>query len=732
MTDDFAIRLTIDDIAKMQKELEDISKKPTLAQSSSKSMFDKNDPEAGPIGVEHGSTPVVDPSTFSELADEHLRPMLQSTRDIYKQAIGRGVNISNLGERESKAIKAYMNTIRSQDMPSMKLGAMKYGEMTRDNALLNYSRRYGVDNVINLGAPYAFWGLRSMANWAKRMIDKPGWFAMYARLHRASEKMEDEGLPTRLKGKNRMLMPFLPDWMGTGIWVDPLKQIFPPDQFGQPLEQMNVNNITTARKAESILRERAKAGQVGTTEAQAAITAKAGPLWDDAMEQAVADNDVESNPMTMLNMMLSPALWISIPKNIMAGTPEKISQLPITKTAGSVQTALEGTFAQPLGDLIGLAAKPEQAIRKAAGLSEFGQWGDWYIDRMLSNMAADGSAPVDDVRRAMIERQGPVYDMAYNRVRQEVSLRTPGVLAINAFKNGANPAQLAAAVLSSLFPAGIFPKGEMELRGLSKEFNTAWKDYKKGSEDSLTNFFENNPEYEARLALFAKPEDRLREFIVNTIWERYSSLEKTNRSLVTDELGPDFVNAFLNKETRSYESIDIKKLAMWSQMLGALAPKTAETEGVNAAPIQTYSQETALAVDSYYNIRNRKFPGISALSNMYMNAPQNKKREILRRFPQLKEYWTWNDEYKARAPQMAPYLENQQANYGAQLSNREMGMITPALSDALFKFYYGGERLGAGAKTILKKMLDASGRKMSLDEYIRFIGAGAPIYSPAQ
>ncbi len=71
---------------------------------------------------------------------------------------------------------------------------MRYGEQLRDAALLNYTRRYGIDNYLNLIYPYQFWYTRTMMNWAMRMIDRPAWFAMYARMRRVQREMERKGL----------------------------------------------------------------------------------------------------------------------------------------------------------------------------------------------------------------------------------------------------------------------------------------------------------------------------------------------------------------------------------------------------------------------------------------------------------------------------------------------------------------------------------------------------------
>jgi hypothetical protein len=84
-----------------------------------------------------------------------------------------------------------------------------------------------------------------MVEWGKRMIDRPAWFATYARMQDAQEKMA-ANMPTRLKGKVRIPAPWLPDWAGGGLWVDPTAKLFPFAPFGQPFEQFAKNTDQVA------------------------------------------------------------------------------------------------------------------------------------------------------------------------------------------------------------------------------------------------------------------------------------------------------------------------------------------------------------------------------------------------------------------------------------------------------------------------------------------------------
>ena len=101
----------------------------------------------------------------------------------------------------TKTIRTYLGRVGGE-MADTKLAAIRYGEMRRDASLLNYSRRYGFDNVISLGLPYSFWYLRTALHWALRAIDKPSWMANYARLRQLGRNMVNSpGFPQRLQDK---------------------------------------------------------------------------------------------------------------------------------------------------------------------------------------------------------------------------------------------------------------------------------------------------------------------------------------------------------------------------------------------------------------------------------------------------------------------------------------------------------------------------------------------------
>ena len=121
----------------------------------------------------------------------------------------------------------------------------------------------------------------------------------------------------------------------------------------------------------------------------------------------------------------------------------------------------------------------------------------------------------------------------------------------------------AQAFLPSLFGSGLLPAGELEYRGLKQEWNDAWKQYDAGDTEAVTRFFDDHPEYEVYLAKGKEPQERLRSFLIGQIWDGYMALGPTDQRQARLAMGEEFGQSFLNKETRSYDTLDVQKLTTW-------------------------------------------------------------------------------------------------------------------------------------------------------------------------
>ncbi len=626
-------------------------------------------PGAGPagtasdaVGLPVGTTDrLAEPPLAEVMAEGYRKQIVPLIAQLEQGLTGPGAytegqlyNLADLDPVSQRKIKAYLGQVFSQ-LSDVKLGAIRHGEIRRDMALLNYTRRFGFDNLLGAVMPYQFWYTRSMLNWALRALSRPSIFANYARLSNfTANRTEQPGYPTRLKKKSGIALPFLPDWMGENVYIDPMKQIFPFAQMARPFETAADQASQEEKRAASLLQQQAADETITPAQAQEAITSRQGALWDRALAQA--RNEIEADildPMDFVGMMSGFSLPIEWARQIARGTPERIGQLPMTRLVQAVTGALG------VGGTRGVNL--EAPFRKAVGLPELDRFEDYRVDRMLANLAAEGQITAADAERAMIDRTGPAFDLAERRVSQLGAWQYAGA------------------------PLGVdfFPEGEQGQRQLQSEYDRAITAWKSGDSQALTNFFDTYPEYEARLASFRDPEERLKRFIIAEVWDKYTALPDLYQRQVREQLGEPFTDAFLNKDTRSYDSLDLATLAAWAQMLGATNPKAApETPAI---PLKLAPEGDAAAVQAYNDARDQRFPEIGQINTLYYSLSPEQQQQFAAQYPQIEAYRRWDTQYRAEHPAILPYVVGDQNTlYGLPVESQQLVYSYRSLKDQMF------------------------------------------------
>ena len=288
----------------------------------------------------------------------------------------------------------------------------------------------------------------------------------------------------------------------------------------------------------------------------------------------------------------------------------------------------------------------EGMIRKGIGLPAFDEWEDYRIDRMLVTMASDGAISVQEARQAMIDRSGKVFLDASRRAGQQYSVVAMGSLIG--------------------IPAQAYPPGEERLRKLADSYAAAWKNYEETGDPALLNSFnEHNPSYEARLALWRSPEERLRTFLVDQIWDIYHNMPQLHKDELTNHLGELWQTAFLDKDTRSYQSISMDTLQVWLKIMGGDPPGKI-TYNENVTPLQFAPVDDAYRVEVFYNYREQQFDyynSIFPLLQTYFQLEKGTARKaFLREHPSVLQYWDWRRDFMERNPSIAVYLTDDPEN----------------------------------------------------------------------
>ena len=638
-----------------------------------------------------------------------VKPLVDMMQKNAIESENKPLAFGDLDPAAQVEVRKYIKKIKGQ-MATLKNSTKRWGGVVRDDALLDYRRRTLGGRYVDMIAPYRFWTTENMWKWTQRAVDKPWLMSNAARLSKMRNTYQNNE-PERNRNKFKIPMPFLPDWMGDALYVDPLRTMWPPSVLMSPFDQMQKNQASTQNNAVYVLREWAKTGKYTEQQIQEAMSTQAGPIWELALQQAGEEFNADRTMFDTLSTIgLSPALYLSLPYYLATKKGGKISQLPITRQAGGIQTALKGTSFEGMGNMIGALAEPERWLRKKFNIPEYGQWTDFYIDRQLANMAADGTHDVDEIRQAMIERQGPIFEEALERVRQEQMLKTPGTLALQQAAQGNFGNVPGALIAQGLIPASIMPEGEKELLGLKSEYNNAWNKYNAGDKTAINQFFEDYPEYQARVDMRKEPDERLQSFLVGEIWDKYFELDRYQRSQAATQLGDLFETSFLDPETRDTNGVDTQTLAVWARLLNGMVPQTEKTAPIKDIPQNQFPQlelspeYISSQVSTYRDIRDEKYPNWYTLQQGYYNLPQSERRSYALKNPELTSYWDWNRQYKAQHPDVAAEIERNQV---AQINFEDWN---PLIMQQLIAYGLYRKPLTPGAMAELRRVWEQAGR----------------------
>lgn len=664
-------------------------------------------------------------AAYNEMLNHDIPAIVGKLVDLVSQRMEEGghdkYNI-NIPESVNPALKDLMNWAAEQQR--LRIATILDGaNRTVKDIMIDYSRKRGIDQYAEMIFPFQFWYTRSVLMWMKRMVAKPNVMAMAYRYMELRRRNEMTGFPSRQGGKSPVYAPWLPEGMGDWMFVNPWSKFFTPEQLFQPIQNFANMDANITSEAKRYINELVGQGTITPEAAKLAIETRKGDVWEDAVQYTRLNTmPNETDPFTMATMFLNPDPMINALYQSARGTPEKISPLPLTRIGNSFEAIGEGDLLGIIGTML---SAPEDWIRKKAGLPQAGEYGDYYVDFFLSNMSVTSQYSVDQIKQAMISRSGAAFDEATKMAQQYIAYRTPGTAFYKAIKDGhwKDPNVLASAFLASFLPAGLFPEGEMELRGLKDEYSEAWKDYERGDLDALENFNEKYPEYGTRMMMFQEPTERLRAHLINMIWETYTALPSANQQIAADSLGDAFKAYFLDKKTRNYEKIDEGTLTTWARKLGYQAPIL---QGVNEQaaqetvdPMKYYPEDTAATIQTFLDQRKEMFPNYFVYQGVYFKLDEDKRKDFLKKFPIVKDYWDWKDEQAANNPTIQSYLDARAAaasadGYDTEYDVEAVGQMLTAFDDKLMQnviyYQFTGEPMSTGTKAALKALFDAAGK----------------------
>jgi diguanylate cyclase (GGDEF)-like protein len=673
-------------------------------------------PALGTFGEGSNTLPLLPPGGYDQMSGwmdmgkafmdgwlEEVKPGLEAMK-ASALSPARKYSFEGIDADTQKQLNRYLVDVRGQ-LATTKSAGVRWANEMKDFTLLDYRRQTGFHKLFSAFVPYEFFGTTTMLNTIPRILDRPALLSHYARIMQLHETYDSQ-LPERLRNKIFIPMPFLPEWMGGGTFIDPRFQFFPITQFMQPLSALARQDQQLSNSAMYVLRDMAEGGEITMEQASQAYSSRSGDLWNKAISQAkLQQGENMQTGADYFAMLYGPALYLTIPYYLGTGkdfmginSAWPSGQLPITRFGQAVETATEGTPIDWIGKAFGLMAKPEKWTREQRGLSEFGEWGDYYIDRQLANLVAEGQYTSDQATMAMIERKGPLYDQAVQRVRQELMLKVPGMAPLYAVTHGASFDKVIGSLLPSLFPGGILPPAEMEYKGLKQEYGLAWEAKKNGNDNAINEFFERHPEYESRLALRNDdPQERLDQFLRSQIWDRYYALLPTDRKTAVSQL--EGFQDFLDAEPG--ESFSTEQLATWARQLNAQIPRVPQTEPVFTDPpddINYFSPEISKVTDRYFEERRELHPNYFELQTRYYALPESERDEFLFLNPQYEEYRKWRNKWYRDFPDYIPVFN------GEVFKDVDTSLWPGMLVSMVETSALTGDKLPEGASALLQQV----------------------------
>ena len=663
------------------------------------------------------SMPTIDPEgeATAEINFEQIIPILERLSGIYAGKIDSAMTSNkygNLTPEGQRLLREYIDYVVRQDLASTKFKATKFSEMMRDAALLNYDKRYGFDNFLTFLSPYQFWQTRSAANWLRRLNDRKHLFNRYFRLKEMATKREKDFLPSRVEGMYGLPIYGLPDWMGSRVFFNTQQEV-PIAGFLDPILESAEESSVLEASAKKILGDWVEAGTITSEQYTLATNDHNNEKWKEAMAQAEIENPRTHDTASVLQDYLGlslPASWI---KAGIENDPSALSQLPSTKFGNALGATLTTESGNTAIDKIGdftqfVASLPERgmhAVMKGVfgdefEYKDFGSYGDYYIDQQLFYMVMEGKITTDQMLLAMEQRDGnEVYEKAYDRAREQIAMKTPGygvvATAKNLFSDGVKKSQgdesvswqdLGNDFLGMLEEFALSPKGQYIVsEGESKMREKMDEQDKAYASGTQNQFFKDNPEmsYKNLQYMTDDPEGRYRTWCYKNITNIYYSMNDDERKNVCMALGEDFENAIGvgggSKETRCYETVDLKKLTGWTQALMGETPYMnnsdygQEAEKFNYTPLP---EQTLNEIQLYKKQKDEMFPNIAMVETNYWRLAPELRDDYVARFPELDNMWKWTEQYKETHPEYDAWTGRKRDYYNQREADKAFKLMS--------------------------------------------------------
>ena len=701
--------------------------------------------------AEDDSLGALDPEPLAshKITYEQALPILQEFGRVYKNALNDAMANKTFGSLDAKTkemVRQYIDYDVRTDLMNTKYKTGKFGEMMRDAALLNYSKRYGFDNALTLLFPYQFWNTRSMWNWINRMGGKGGkMWRRYARLKELEERNKKEIMPSRITGKIGIYLPFLPEWMGDALFM-PTSQLSIVGNFLDPLDDWLTDNKAVVATAERYVQEAFDANDITLEEYQTAMDPakrNGSAVWQEMFARAQTDGDHDRDLGSLFKQYFGMSLPVSVGKALLTDNPEGWTQTPMTRTG----TAFRAIFGGDLGKGLEFAmSAPERAMRKAAvaitgnndfRYQEFGSWGDYYIRNQVWDMVVEGRISAEQAMEACGQKDGnKIWEQAADRQRQELLQKTQLLSATMPFKKmvedvkngnqdklGDDFKYLLAEILTMWTPTSVVRNAERTWRADKAEMN---KLYDTGTKEDRSKFYDDHPYYTYNnLRYEGDTEQALRSYLYKSIMDRWYDLSDTEKDELKMAFDTDFQRAILDKDTRAYQTMDLDQLAAYAQAMNGSIPYLA-TDSLNTTNVPRINtnvipQSEKSAQETYLQEREKQFPGMADVSNIYYKLPVEDRKIFRQMNPNLDKYWQWNRQYKDTHEEVKNFQNRRTDYYNTLNAENVFSMLDPFTIKELNRAAWTKDKVRKEYQTAIERAMLNAGITDKYDDFVKVL-----------
>jgi hypothetical protein len=132
-----------------------------------------------------------------------------------------------------------------------------------------------------------------------------------------------------------------------------------------------------------------------------------------------------------------------------------------------------------------------------------------------------------------------------------------------------------------------------------------------------------------------------------------------NQDEIKAQLGTNFEQNFVNKETRNYDALSPVQLQVYLKLIGGkqVGTLTADQEAMTElAQLKLTDPNTAWRVQTFYNMREQRYPDFYKLQNQYYSQPEKQRSAWLVKNPELKAYWNDRQKWMNDNPDLVRFL----------------------------------------------------------------------------